>query len=208
MPLAALSQLSREEKANVYTHGLPFLFFAIILPIGLWQQHGSSLAILGGATFIATSLITYFCSTRYHMSLGTDKVRWRIYDHTSIYLLIAGSYTAYILNFYNSAEGISFLCVHWVIALIGIINKLWNTGKYEWLSLVSYIALGWMVVFIYKDITAGMNDDQINMLWLGGAFYSTGVIFYLWERLSYHHAIWHIFVFAGTLSHAMGLFLF
>ena len=111
------------------------------------------------------------------------------------------------MMFMNTPKGHLFLGLHWLIIALGILKKIWFTGRYEIISVLSYLFLGWMVVFIYDDIVGQMSDLSYNLLWVGGLSYSVGVIFYIWDSLPYNHFIWHLFVFGGTFCHFMGLWM-
>ena len=204
MLLDKYANISSEEKANVVSHAIALLIFIVCIPILMTKSIASLdfLAVLGFGIFSSMTIFGYFASVRYHIAHEiNDKYHWRRIDHICIYLLIGGSYAGYILRFMNTPEGHMFLGLHWLIILLGILKKVWFTGRYEAVSVLSYLFLGWMVVFIYDDIIPGMNEVTYNLLWMGGMFYSVGVIFYIWDRLPYNHFIWHIFVFGGTFCH-------
>jgi hemolysin III len=150
----------------------------------------------------------FLSSTIYHIT-NKDilKNRWRIVDHISIFLLIGSSYTAFILLYYPTSFGLKFLAAHWVIIVFGIIFKLIFKTRFEIVSLALYLCLGWMVVFIYQDITANMTTIVENWLLAGSAFYTIGVLFYIQTKLAWNHAIWHIFVIFGCASHYLALYL-
>lgn len=201
-------KVSREEKANVISHALALLVFVIAIPFLLMKgYYFESLAtLLGFSIFSLMVVFGYFSSVRYHLAWETkDKYQWRRIDHICIYLLIGGSYAGFILRFMNTNEGYWFLALHWLIIVLGILKKVWFTGKYEIISVLSYLFLGWMVIFIFDDITKDMNPITFKFLWIGGLSYSVGVIFYIWNKLPYNHFIWHLFVFGGTLCHFLSL---
>ncbi len=209
MLLGNYSKISREEKANVLSHAIALLIFLFAIPVLLsktWQD--DNVSIIGFVVFSLMIIVCYFASVRYHLAHeSNDKYWWRRIDHICIYLLIGGSYTGYILRFMDTPEGHLFLGLHWLVIVLGVLKKIWFTGKYEIVSVLSYLFLGWMVVFIYNDIVPQMNGSSYNLLWIGGVFYSVGVIFYIWDKLPYNHFIWHLFVFGGTLSHFIGLWV-
>lgn len=202
------SKISREEKANVVSHAVALLVFVVCLPLMMIEAISQSQVsiIVGLGIFSLMTVFGYFASVRYHLAYEkNDKYQWRRIDHICIYLLIGGSYTGYILRFMDTPEGHMFLGLHWLIIILGVLKKIWFTGRYEIISVLSYLFLGWMVVFIYEDITADMNNMTYNLLGLGGLSYSLGVIFYVWDRLPYNHYIWHLFVFGGTFCHFLSL---
>lgn len=210
MLLNNYKHLSDEEQANVLSHLVPLLLVILLAPffISGTAGHLEYHSIIGYTTFIIFTIFTFFSSVRYHISIELqDKIKWRRVDHICIYLMIGSSYTAYILRFMYTDEGLMFLGLHWFIILLGILKKIWFTGRFEFISVASYLFLGWMVLFIYDDITAHMNIITYQFLWLGAASYTFGVIFYVWEKLKYHHLIWHIFVALGTACHLYSLWL-
>jgi len=196
-----------DEKANVLTHGAGLVIsvivtalLAILLPVSIkfW-----------GLTIFGSGLITmFFCSTFYHLAnREIRKNRWRILDHISIFILIGCSYTAFILIYFNTPEGIQFLKVHWIIILSGILFKLVFKTKYEIVSLALYLFLGWMVVWLIDDLLVNMPTKVFYWLIAGGLAYTVGVYFYVRTKLAWHHAIWHIFVILGGTGHYIALLI-
>lgn len=207
MILDNYKKISIEEKANVWSHAIALIILLSLTPSLLQANSLDRNAILiGFSVFIVMTIFSYFSSVRYHLAYEVrDKYNWRRIDHICIYLLIGGSYTAYILRFMNTEKGLIFLAVHWLVIALGITKKIWFTGRFEIVSVLSYLFLGWMVMFIYDDITADMSAMTYRFLYLGGAAYTIGVLFYIWDSLKFNHFIWHIFVFAGTLCHFISL---
>lgn len=203
-------KISSEEKANVVSHVIALLILLGCIPILLFKaiSLGSTSSIVGIGVFSLMILFCYSSSVRYHLANdSSDKYQWRKIDHICIYLLIGGSYTGYIMRFMDTPEGHMFLGLHWLIIIFGILKKIWFTGRFEIISVLSYLFLGWMVVFIYDDIVPQMNDVTYSLFWIGGLIYSFGVIFYTWNKLPYNHFIWHIFVFGGTFCHVLSLWV-
>lgn len=198
--------LSLDEKANVWTHGIGLLLALIGIPFLLMHRMG--LDVLALSIFLVGMIIMFFSSSVYHLA-NKDilKNKWRIVDHISIFLLIGSSYTAFILLYYPTPFGLKFLTAHWVIILFGIFFKLIFKTRFEIVSLSLYLCLGWMVIFIYQDVTANMSPIVENWLLAGSAFYTIGVLFYVQTKLAWHHAIWHIFVILGCASHYFALYL-
>jgi len=198
--------LSGQEKANVLTHTLGFVLVLVSAPILLISEPIHT-AWYGLLIFIFGMAFTYFSSSYYH--LQTDNTRsknyWRIIDHISIFVLIGSTYTPFILFYYNEPNGHTFLFVHWMIIVGGILFKLVYKTKYEIFSLTLYLLLGWMVLIIYEPISADMSNIVKMWLFMGGLSYTTGILFYVWKKLYYHHAIWHIFVILGSLGHYLAL---
>ena len=144
----------------------------------------------------------YTASTLYHYTTNLElKRRFRIFDHVSIFYLIAGSYAPIcLITLYNSS-GIKIFVAVLIIALVGTVFKLFFTGKFEKLSLVLYLAMGWLVVLDFNSLFNSLEFSAIALLVLSGLFYSFGIIFYRLEKMKYSHAIWHLFVLGGTTTH-------
>jgi hemolysin III len=201
-----MASLPINEKVNVWTHGIGLLLSILGIPFLLYDNTGINLIAL--LTFILGMIAMFFSSTVYHITnKDVLKNRWRVVDHISIFLLIGSSYTAFILLYYPTPSGLFFLKLHWGIIIFGILFKLIYKTRYEIVSLTLYLCLGWMVVFIYQEITAQMPSVVENWLLAGSAFYTVGVLFYIQTKLAWNHAIWHIFVMLGCASHYIALFL-
>lgn len=198
--------LPLDEKANVWTHGFGLILAIVGIPFLLIHRAGLDMWAL--AIFLSGMIMMFFSSTIYHIT-NKDilKNKWRIVDHISIFLLIGSSYTAFILLYFPTPFGLKFLTAHWIIIIFGILFKLIFKTRFEIVSLTLYLCLGWMVVFIYQDITANMSSVVENWLLAGSAFYTIGVLFYIQTKLAWHHAIWHIFVILGCASHYLALCL-
>jgi hemolysin III len=194
-----------EEKANVITHAFGLITCILISPFILATEQ-SSLQFYGILTFMVGAGFMFLSSTSYHFATDEkQKFTWKIIDHISIFVLIGCSYTAFLLFYFHSSDGLSFLMIHWSIIIGGILFKLIFKDKYEIFSVILYVFLGWMVVIKYNNIITPMHADVKFWLFMGGASYSIGVVFYLIEKLKYNHAIWHIFVLLGFISHCLAL---
>lgn len=197
--------ISDKEKANVLTHAFGLLLVLVFCPVLLCSEPIHA-PWVGLVIFIIGLVFTYFSSTYFHLQNDIQqRNKWRIIDHISIFILIGSTYTPFILFYYNVPDGHTFLFVHWMIILGGILFKLIFKDKYEIFSVTLYLLLGWMVLLIYDPITTGMSGEVKFWLLMGGLNYTIGVIFYVWKKLYYHHAIWHIFVILGSASHYLGL---
>ena len=200
-----------EELANRLTHAfgaLAGLIGAIILITLAAQQHDSyrivSACIYGG------SMVTFYClSTVYH-SVRKPYVRYifRILDHASIYLMIAGSYTPFALVTLRGPWGWSLFGTVWGLGIVGAVMKIFTTHRLRYIGPILYIALGWIVVIALKPLFAALPAGGLFLLFVGGIAYTVGVIFYLWDRLPYNHAIWHLFVLAGSVCHFCSIFYY
>ncbi|MBJ6727948.1 PAQR family membrane homeostasis protein TrhA [Geomesophilobacter sediminis] len=200
-----------EELVNRLTHGAGALLsligvtFLIVMAAG---QHDGyrvvSACIYGGA------MVTFYClSTAYH-SVRRPHVRYvfRILDHASIYLMIAGSYTPFALVSMRGPWGWSLFGTVWGLGTVGAILKIYNTHRLRVVGPLLYIALGWIVVIAWKPLSAALATNGLTLLFAGGVAYTFGVIFYLWDRLPFNHAIWHFFVLTGSACHFFAIFYY
>jgi hemolysin III len=200
-----------EEWANRLTHGLGALLSIIGVTALIWLAAGQgdssrviSASIYGGA------MVTFYClSTAYH-SVRKPYVRYvfRILDHASIYLMIAGSYTPFALVTLRGTWGWWLFGTVWGLGTIGAIMKIFTTHRLPYLGPFLYVALGWMVVIAFKPLSAALAANGLALLFIGGAAYTVGILFFLWERLPYNHAIWHVFVLAGSACHFGAIFYY
>lgn len=194
----------RQERANAWTHGLGLALGLVGVPLLLYYSAATSdtfqwwsLALFGFSL-----LLVYLTSTVYH---SLQEPRWkyvlRIADHISIYFLIAGTHTPFLVYCFPEASGRFYLYLIWGMVLAGLAYKLLFFGRWEWLSVTFYLAMGWMGVITIPQAMEAMPEAALNGVILGGVFYTVGVIFYAWQKLPYHHAIWHLFVIGGSVSH-------
>lgn len=191
-----------EEVAHALTHGLGVVLAIAGLTVMVARAtlYGDAWHIVGAAIFGTTLVLMYTASTLYHsIPLPRAKKVLRVIDHSTIYLLIAGTYTPLTLVTLNGTVGWTLFGVVWGLALVGVVFKIFSTGRFEKLSLFIYLAMGWCVLVVIKPLIQTMPTGGLVLLVAGGLAYSGGVVFYLWERLRYHHAIWHGFVLAGSV---------
>ncbi|WP_299672769.1 hemolysin III family protein [uncultured Tenacibaculum sp.] len=205
-----VSEYSKEEEyLNVLTHAIglfasciafPFLIFKACCYVNVWYQ--ISFIIYG------ISLITlYAASTFYHKA--TDPVkrkRLKVFDHAAIFMLIAGSYTPFCLVALKSDLGLRMFLIVWTFALVGIIFKLFFTGKLKHVSTVMYVLMGWLVVFFIQPLMESLSTEGINYLIGGGVFYTIGAILYSIKKIPFNHAIFHVFVLLGSLCHFWAIY--
>lgn len=193
----------REEKLNALTHGL-----GIILGLAgfyiLWN-HGPRLAEHSNFSIVVYSfsiILLFTASTLYH-SVHTKnlKSKLRILDHISIYYLIAGTYTPVALITLSEGNGWLIFYLVWGLALGGTILKIFFTGKFEVFSLLLYLIMGWMIIFDIANLVDKTSDYGLFLMFLGGAFYTLGIVFYAIRKIPYNHVIWHLFVLGGAISH-------
>ncbi|MNQ74295.1 hemolysin-III related [compost metagenome] len=199
----------KEERANALTHGFGVILSiaALVLLVVQAYQHGNAWHIVSFSIFGAALVILYTCSTLLH-SFTHAKIKdvFEILDHSAIYVLIAGSYTPYLLVTLRGTLGWSFFGVIWGLALIGIVLKLFYVKRFILASTLCYIVMGWLIVIAFKPLYVELPFGGIAWLVVGGLFYTLGSIFYVWRRIPYHHAIWHLFVLAGSACHFFSIF--
>lgn len=192
-----------EEKGNAISHG----FGAILALFGLFlllktNTNKTIYATFGIVLYSLTLISMFIVSTLYHaVQSSMLKHRLRILDHITIYFLIAGTYTPLTIITLESGNGWYIFCTVWSIAGLGTVLKLFYTGKYELVSLLLYLAMGWLIVIDFENLMEKTTSLGIWLLFTGGAFYTLGILFYAWERIPYNHFIWHLFVLGGAISH-------
>jgi hemolysin III len=194
----------REEIANAGTHGLGLVagFAAGIVLIVLTALTGDTLSIITASVFAATVVLLFLASTLYHaIPHPAAKARLKVLDHAAIYLLIAGTYTPFTLVGLGGAWGWSMFGVVWGLAVVGVGFKLFFTGRFKLASTLVYIAMGWLALVAIEPMLDRLSPLVLTWLLIGGACYTLGTLFYLAKRLPYAHAIWHVFVLGGCISH-------
>lgn len=198
-------QTLREEWANVVTHGagLALSVAAGAVLITLAAVYGQTRHIVGTSIFAATMILLYLASTLYHSTRHVDRKRiMQRLDHIGIYLLIAGSYTPFALGpLGEGAFGRSLLAVIWGLAAIGIVYKATSRRKIRWLSLGSYLGMGWLAAFALPELASALTSTGFWLLVAGGVAYTVGTVFYVRRDMPFNHAVWHVFVLGGTGCH-------
>jgi hemolysin III len=193
-----------EEIANSLTHGLGLVLSGAGLSVLVTAAglRGDAWTVTGCAVFGASLVLLYGASTCYHALQSPRWKPWlRVFDHAAIFLLIAGSYTPFLLVSLRGPWGWSMFGVVWAIAVAGIVLKVFYTGRFRLLSTILYLFMGWIVLIAIKPLVAALPRSSLVLLFAGGAAYSAGTLFYLWKRLPYHHAVWHLFVMGGSVCH-------
>jgi hemolysin III len=194
----------REEIANAISHGIGALLsiVALILLIVQANLYGDPWHIISFSIYGASMVILYLCSTLLH-SIQHRKTKdiFEILDHSAIYLLIAGSYTPFMLVTIRGPLGWSLFSVVWVLAIIGIVLKCFFVKRFIRISTLCYILMGWLIILVIKPLYDNLSFNGIVWLVAGGLLYTFGSLFYVWRKVPYHHAIWHVFVLAGTFAH-------
>lgn len=193
-----------EEIANFVSHtagaGLAILGFIMLIIRASWYNNIS--ALISYIIFSLGLMVLYTMSSIYH-GLKPSKAKnvFEILDHSSIYFLIAASYTPFLVLGLKSNMGITLLVIQWVICIIGITFKAFFTGKFKGISTIVYLIMGWMIVFSWNELIAKISPISLVFLIAGGLLYSLGTIFYMWKVCKFNHMIWHIFVILGSTSH-------
>jgi len=200
-----------EEKINVLSHALGFFLSiaALVLLIVKSSLNGTAWHIVSFSIFGASLIILYAASTFFHNSKDI-KVRRRlnIFDHASIYILIAGTYTPFTLVTLNGTIGWVLFGITWGIALTGVILKIFFTGKYDKISTIAYVLMGWIIVFAFKPLLNNLAFEGVVWLVLGGISYTIGAVLYSIKKLSFNHAIFHIFVLIGSFCHFIAVYFY
>jgi hemolysin III len=194
----------REEIANAITHGLGALVSAAAsaVLITLVAQSGTRMQLISAIVFCSTLVLLYTSSTLYHaIPVSAAKHRLRICDHCAIYVLIAGTYTPFTLIGLRGAVGWWLFGIVWGLAAIGMTLKLFFTGRFQLLSTLAYIGMGWLAVFAVRPMIDRIPMASLIWLLCGGIAYTAGTIFYRNDTLQYSHAVWHLFVLAGSACH-------
>jgi len=200
----------QQEIVHSTIHGFGILFGIISIPIltALAAKNANVPAIVGASIYGFTFLMLFTFSTTYHgFQQPQVKKVLEIFDHISIYFLIAGTYTPFILIYLRNSFGYLLLTILWSLTLLGIFFKIFFTGRFEIVSLIIYLAMGWILIIGGKRFFVDMPADVIIFIIIGGALYSIGVIFYLWSSFKWHHAVWHFLVLAAAVCHYVAVLL-
>jgi hemolysin III len=208
---ARLQDLSAEEVANTITHGFGLVlsvagFLALVVIAGL----GGNAVVIAGSVLYGLSLVTlYAASTVYHSTTSLElKKKLQIVDHCCIYLLIAGSYTPFGIILADRLLGQGLLAAIWAFAAVGIVAKLFLGARFPVVNVMSYLAMGWLGVFAVEPLLQAIGYVPIVLIVAGGVAYSLGVIFFAWKRIRHHHAIFHLFVLAGSILHYAAIVIY
>lgn len=205
------AQSPAEEVANVITHGIGAVLACAIAAIMIVHAslHGDAVRIVTLSIFSATLIAMYLSSTIYHGMHPTRRPRWRramhTTDHIAIYLLIAGTYTPFMLVTLGGAWGWSVFGVVWGLAAAGTVFKLFATGRWNLLSTLMYVAMGWLVLIAGVELWRSMSGPGLAWLLAGGLVYTLGAVVYSLRRIRYHHAAWHLMVIAGSACHVVAM---
>jgi hemolysin III len=203
---AERTQSRGEEIANAVSHGAGFVAILAATPwLFIARQHSSFDSMLGAALFAASAAALYLFSTLYHAAPAARKGFFRMADHVAIFCLIAGTYTPFALGPLRGPLGWTVFAVVWLLALIGVIFKVFARFRFPYVSTAMYVGMGWIALLILRPLAAHLHADGMAWLIAGGLAYTAGVIFYHWESMKYSHLVWHLFVLAGTACHFMAV---
>ncbi len=194
-----------EEIFNSVTHGVGAVFSLIggSIVVTLAAIYGSALMVTACTIYAVSLCLLYTMSTLYHaFPFPKVKALFRIFDHSSVFLLIAGTYTPFMLiTLDGNTKGLVIFIVNCAAAILGIVLSSINLKKFSKISLVLYLVMGWSVVFALPDVVQNMATGGLVLLMLGGIFYTVGVAFYIMKKIRYMHSIWHLFVLVGSILH-------
>lgn len=201
----------KEERLNVISHaiGLVLSVAALVLLVVYASLEGQAAHIVSFSIYGASLILLYSASTFYHY-VQSPKLRKKlnVLDHAAIYVLIAGTYTPFCLVVLEGWIGYTIFGVAWGLALIGVVFKLFYTGRFDKLSTAAYVLMGWLIIFAIRPLIESLPNGGLFWLFLGGLFYTVGAILYSIKGLKYNHAIFHIFVLLGSFCHFMAVFFY
>lgn len=198
----------KNELANTVTHGLGVAasIAALCILVVMAARGGDPWEVVGVSIFGATLILLYLASTLYHAVAHPNlKSRLKVLDHCAIYLLIAGTYTPFMIGVLRGGWGWSMFGVIWGLAMAGVIFKLFFTGRFPRLSTLIYILMGWLVLIAAVPMFTLMSPTVLTWLVAGGVTYTAGTVFYHNERIRHAHAVWHLFVIGGSVCHALAV---
>ena len=201
-----------EEIANSITHGIgaALATAALTILVVFAALKGDAWRVVSFAIYGTSLVLMYTSSTLYHAFTNKKAKRYfRIMDHSSIFLLIAGTYTPItLLPLRDTDWGWTIFGLIWGMAILGILFKFMFYGKLEKLSVAFYVLMGWLAIVAIKPMLANLSTGLLIWIAMGGLSYTLGIIFYAWTKLPYSHSIWHLFVLGGSISHFFGILLY
>jgi len=204
------AQTKLEERLNAWSHGIgAALGIAGLVLLIVFQKDRTSYSLFSVIVYGISLIVLFMASTFYHAVSGPRRKHYfRIVDHISIYLLIAGTYTPVLLISLIDSKGWLLFWAVWSIAAFGVVLKLFFTGKWETFSTLLYLIMGWLIVFDFSALVDNMDSTGLVFLIIGGLAYTVGIIFYAIEKIPYNHVIWHLFVLAGAIFHFFMIFCY
>lgn len=201
----------REEIANAITHGIGALLSlaGLVLLIVFSSMKGTAWHVVSFTIYGVSMLLLYLCSTLVHsFKEGKVKDLFEFLDHSSIYIYIAGTYTPFMLVAIRGPLGWSLFGIVWGIALLGVVFKAYFVKRFLFMSTFFYLIMGWLIVIAWGPLTAAVPEPGIVLLVAGGLLYTLGTVFYVWRAFPYHHAIWHLFVLGGSITHFFAILMY
>lgn len=211
MKIKARDYSSNEEFWNVLTHGLGLILSipALVLLVVFASLNETVWHIVSYSIYGSTLVMLYLASTLFHASRKKEiRLKLNIFDHVSIFFLIAGTYTPFVLVTLRGPWGWTIFGIIWGLAIIGTILKFFYTGRYNKISTLIYVLMGWIIVIAVEPLIYSISTQGLFWLTFGGISYSIGAIFYLLNRLPYNHAIFHVFVLVGSIAHFISVFFY
>ena len=200
-----------EEKTNIISHAIGFVLsiVALILMLIRASLYGNVWHIVSVSIFGFSLIALYAASTIYHSAKDPKlRTRMRVVDHATIYVLIAGTYTPYTLTVLTGAAGWAIFSASWLMAITGITLKLFFTGRFNFLSTLMYIFMGWVIVFAINPLIENLSSQGLFWLFAGGVAYTSGAILYSIEKIAFNHAIFHLFVLLCSLCHFISVYFY
>jgi hemolysin III len=200
----------RQEIVNGWTHAAGILFGLTALPLlpRIATLHGNTQGIIGSCVYGFCFLLAFTSSTAYHLTKEPRKKKaLKIVDHISIYFFIAGTYTPFLLVYVNNPFGMTLLAILWGLTALGVVFKIWFTGKFEIVSTIIYLAMGWILVVGGRKFFDQLPHSVLVFISIGAVLYTVGTFFYLWDKYKYTHAVWHGFVLSAALCHYVAVLM-
>lgn len=211
MPEPTHEETLAERLANSITHGVGAIFSigGLAVLVGFAAANGDAWHVASVSIFGASLVILYTASTLYHAISHPEAKRiLRVIDHSAIFLVIAGTYTPFMLVNLRGPVGWTVFGIIWTLALLGIAYKVTMLGRWKKLALALYLAMGWLVVFAAQPLLEHVQAGGVRLLVYGGLAYTLGVVFFVWRQLPYNHAMWHLFVLTGSVCHFFAVLFF
>ncbi len=191
-----------EEIANSISHGVGWALAVagLVLLVVFSALYGTAWHVVSCSIYGASLVMLFTNSTMYHSLQGErSKKVFKILDHSSIFALIAGTYTPFLLTYLRGWIGFTLMGVLWGAVILGTVWKVFFAGRYNWVSTMIYLAMGWCIILVFKPVLEMVPTNGLILLGLGGVLYSLGIPFYLMKKIPYNHALWHIFVLGGAV---------
>ena len=203
-------QTPQQERLNAITHVLGAIFGVLgLISLIIYNGNKTKWSLFSVIVYGLSLIILFTASTLYHsVKDAVKKQYFRIVDHISIYLLVAGTYTPVLLITLHDSLGWTLFYVVWGIAAFGVILKLFFTGKFEIFSTLLYLVMGWLIVFDFTNFYKLMRSNGVLLLFFGGLAFTFGILFYAIKKITYNHVIWHVFVLAGAVFHFFMIFFY